>query len=340
MTWLRGASGRDLGHSVQMVRRRTFLAGSVASLALAGCGVTRGENAGARRLRMMIPNRPGGGYDLTGRAAVKVMEDEDITPRFEVFNVVGASGTVAMARLINEAGNDNLLQCMGLGVVGAVYTNKSDARVSLATPIARLIQEDEGVVVPADSPFKTIDDCVSAWKADVKGMTVGGGSSPGGPDHLFPMELARAVGIKPADVNYTPYDGGGEILAALLGSKLDMATTGLGEFAEQIKNGKVRVLATSGEKALEGTDAPALKEAGIDLTFTNWRGILAPPDISGERTAELIALLQKMHDSKAWQDVLVKREWTDAFITGDEFGTFLKEQDDRVATTLKELGLA
>lgn len=323
-----------------MLRRRSLLAGSLAGLVLAGCGVTRGENAGSRRLRMMIPNRPGGGYDLTGRAAVKVMEDEDITPRFEVFNVVGASGTVAMARLINEAGNDNLLQCMGLGVVGAVYTNKSEARVSKATPIARLIEEVEGVVVPADSPFTSIKDFVDKWSSDVKGVTVGGGSSPGGPDHLFPMELARAVGIKPADVNYTPYDGGGEILAALLGSKLDMATTGLGEFSEQIKQGKVRVLATSGEKAQEEVDAPALKDAGIDLTFTNWRGILAPPEISAERRSELIGLLQEMHDSTAWKDVLKEREWTDAFITGDEFGGFLKEQDDRVATTLKELGLA
>ncbi|MBK6885361.1 MAG: tripartite tricarboxylate transporter substrate binding protein [Tetrasphaera sp.] len=323
-----------------MVHRRAFLAGSLAGLTLAGCGVTRGENAGSRRLRMMIPNRPGGGYDLTGRTAVRVMEEEKITPRFEVFNVVGASGTVAMARLINEAGNDNLLQCMGLGVVGAVYTNKSDARVSIATPIARLIEEVEGVVVPADSPFKSIDDFVAAWKADVKGMTVGGGSSPGGPDHLFPMEVARAVGIKPADVNYTPYDGGGEILAALLGSKLDMATTGLGEFTEQIKQGKVRVLATSGEKAQKGAHAPALKDAAIALTFTNWRGILAPPEISTERRQELIDLLQQMHDSQGWKDVLAEREWTDAFVTGEEFGTFLKAQDERVATTLKELGLA
>ena len=153
------------------------------------------------------------------------------------------------------------------------------------------------------------------------------------------MELARAVGIKPADVNYTPYDGGGDLLAALLGSKIDMATTGLGEFTDQIAEGKIRVLAVSGEKPVAGVDAPTLQEAGIDLVFINWRGVLAPPGISAERKQQLIDLITQMHASQQWKDQLAKYDWTDAFLVGDEFGTFLKEQDQMVATTLDELGL-
>lgn len=309
-------------------------------LAAASCGVTREDNAGVGRLRMMIPNRPGGGYDLTGRAAVKVMEDSKLTGRFEVFNVLGASGTVAMARLLNERGNPDLLMTMGLGVVGAVYTNKSEATVSKMTPIARLIEEQEGVLVPADSPYRTIDDLVAAWKKDPGSITVGGGSSAGGPDHLFPMELARAVGIDAREVNYTPFDGGGDLLPALLGAKVDMATSGLGEYVEQIQAGKVRVLAVSGEKPVKDVKAPTLKESGIDLVFTNWRGILAPPDIPAQRRAELIELVTKMHADPAWKKTLADRDWTDAFVAGDEFGAFLKAQDERVATTLKELGLS
>ena len=58
---------------------------------LAGCGVTRGDDS--RDLLMIIPNSPGGGYDQTGRAAVQVMEDEDITGgSFTVDNVIGAGG--------------------------------------------------------------------------------------------------------------------------------------------------------------------------------------------------------------------------------------------------------
>ena len=103
----------------------------LAAMTVTACGVTRGEESvGLHRLRMMVPNSPGGGYDLTARTAVKIMEDTDITGRVEVFNVIGAGGTVAMARLMNEKGSDDLMMMMmtmmELSVVGATYTNGSD----------------------------------------------------------------------------------------------------------------------------------------------------------------------------------------------------------------------
>ena len=119
----------------KLLRGATALAVVLLAAAVAtGCGVTRGEDpSGLHRLRMMVPNSPGGGYDLTARTAVKIMEDDDITGRVEVFNVIGAGGTVAMARLMNEKGNGDLMMTMGLGVVGATYTNGSKARASDAT---------------------------------------------------------------------------------------------------------------------------------------------------------------------------------------------------------------
>ncbi|MGH3584381.1 MAG: tripartite tricarboxylate transporter substrate-binding protein, partial [Mycobacterium sp.] len=158
------------------VRSKTGLAVLlVVALLLTACGVTRGEQAnGLHRLRMMVPNSPGGGYDLTARTAVKIMEDTDITGRVEVFNVIGAGGTVAMARLMNEKGNGDLMMMMGLGVVGAVYTNGSSARASNATALAKMVEEQEGILVPANSPFKTVQDMVAAWKADPAKVTIGG----------------------------------------------------------------------------------------------------------------------------------------------------------------------
>ena len=316
------------------------LAAILAATLLAGCGVTRGDDpAGLHRLRMMVPNSPGGGYDLTARTAVKILEDEKITGRIEVFNVIGAGGTVAMARLMNERGNGDLMMMMGLGVVGATFTNGSKARASGATALARMVEEQEGILVPADSPFKTVGDFVAAWKADPTKVTVGGGSSPGGPDHLFPMETARAVGVDPTKVNFVSYDGGGDLLTALLGRKIAAGTSGLGEYIDQIEAGQVRVLAVSGTERVEGIDAPTLTEAGIDLTFTNWRGVLAPPGISEADRDAMVAVLEKLHDTQAWKDALVKNGWSDAFLTGPAFENFLTEQDHRVETTLTELGL-
>jgi putative tricarboxylic transport membrane protein len=328
------------GLTVRRTARAALAAALVAVLALTGCGVTRGDDGGEnRRLRMMIPNSPGGGYDQTGRAATRVMEGADLTGRFEVSNVIGASGTVAMQRLVNERGAEDLLMTMGLGVVGATYTNGSDARVSGATPIAQLIEEQEALLVPADSPFRTVEDLVAAWRADPGSVRIGGGSSPGGPDHLFPMQLADAVGVDPTEVNYIVYDGGGPLTTALLGAKIDVGTSGLGEFEGQIADGSLRVLAVSGEERLEGVDAPTLVESGIDLVFTNWRGVLAPPGIPDAVRDEHIALLEEMHGTPEWQEALETNGWVDAFRTGDDFQEFLVEQDERVAGTLDELGL-
>ena len=288
---------------------------------------------------MMVPNSPGGGYDLTARTAVKIMEDDDITGRIEVFNVIGAGGTVAMARLMNEKGNGNLMMMMGLGVVGATFTNGSQARASDATALAKMVEEQEGILVPGDSPFRTVQDFIAAWKADPAKITVGGGSSPGGPDHLFPMETARAVGVDPTKVNYVSYDGGGDLLTALLGNKIAAGTSGLGEYVDQIESGQVRVLAVSGSERVEGVDAPTLTEAGVDLTFTNWRGILAPPGISDEDRDAMIKVLEELHGTEAWKEALVKNGWSDAFMTGEPFERFLDEQDQRVETTLTDLGL-
>jgi putative tricarboxylic transport membrane protein len=313
---------------------------TLAALLVSACGVTRGEDTqGLHRLRMMVPNSPGGGYDLTARTAVKIMEDNDLTGRVEVFNVIGAGGTVAMARLMNEKGNGDLMMMMGLGVVGATYTNGSSSRASDATALAKMVEEQEGILVPADSPFKTVQDLVAAWKADPAKVTIGGGSSPGGPDHLFPMETARAAGVDPSAVNYVSYDGGGDLLTAMLGKKIAAGTTGLGEFVDQIEAGQVRVLAVSGDERVEGIDAPTLTEAGIDLTFTNWRGILAPPGISEDAKTAMVKVLEKLHGTDGWKEALVKNGWTDAFQTGAEFEQFLKDQDQRVSSTLTQLGL-
>ncbi|UFN45788.1 Bug family tripartite tricarboxylate transporter substrate binding protein [Nocardioides okcheonensis] len=330
-----------------MRRRRTTRAIATAvalgsALVLAtGCGVTRGDQS--RDLTMLIPNSPGGGYDQTGRAAVAVMDHGDITGgSFEVTNVIGAGGSVAMTRLMNAEGDERTMMTAGLGVVGSLYSFGAPYKLDDATPLAQLIEDQEGVLVPSDSPFETIDDLVAAWNDDPSSIVVGGGSSPGGPDHLFPMQLASAVGVEPRDVQYVPYDGGGPLTSALLGNKIDVGFSGVGEFTGQLSSGELRLLAVSGEERLTGEgigDAPTLTESGIDLVFTNWRGVFAPPGISEERRAELIAMLEEMHETPEWQQALEDNGWIDEFKTGDDFTQFLVEQDERVATTLEELDL-
>jgi putative tricarboxylic transport membrane protein len=327
--------------------RKLTLGAVAAGLVLTGCGTTAeggsasdsGNEGPVSGLRVMVPNSPGSGYDTTARAWAQVLEDEGLAESIEVFNLEGAGGTVGLQRLVNEKGNADLLMQMGLGVVGAQYSNKSEATLDQTTPIAKLIEEAEAIVVPADSPYKTLDDLVTAWKADPGNTPVGGASNPGGPDHLTPMLLAKEVGVTPSSVNYVAYDGGGELLAGILGGDVKFAATGIGEVSEPAAAGQVRILAVTSDKAVEGVDAPTLKDEGVDLTFTNWRGVVAAPGITEEETKRFVDMMTEMHDSDAWKKVLEDQGWTDAFVTGDEFSSYLTDESKRVQSVLSELGL-
>ncbi|GGM04803.1 Bug family tripartite tricarboxylate transporter substrate binding protein [Dactylosporangium sucinum] len=312
--------------------------------AMSACGANTGGSAAAGGrpvdgLRILVPNSPASGYDTTARTAAKVMQDAGLARDVAVFNVAGAGGTVGLRRVVDEQGDENLLMQMGLGVVGAVYTNRSKVTLTDTVPVARLIEEVEAVVVPKESPYNTLQDLVAAWKADPWKVPVGGASAPGGPDHLLPMLLAKAVGVAPKRVKFVSYGGGGELLTAVLANEVAFAATGIGEVAEQAKVGEVKILAVTGAKRVAGVDAPTLEEQGVDLVFANWRGLVATPGLSAAQRQRLVDLVTRMHDSAEWKVALATRGWTDAFMTGDEFAAFLTSENERVAKVLQELGL-
>jgi putative tricarboxylic transport membrane protein len=322
---------------------RGLFVAMVVSLVAAACGESGGGGGGADRqmtgLKILVGTAPGGGFDQTARAAAKAMEDARLARNVEVQNLPGAGNTIALQRLVNEKGNGKAMQQMGLGLVGGVYTNKSKATLDQTTPVARLTEEPEIVIVNKDSPYQSFDQLLAAWKADPGKLAVGGGSAPGGPDHLAPMLIAKEAGIDPKQVNFVSYDGGGELLAAVLGGQVAFGVTGPGETKDQIEAGQVRALAVTSAEPAQGLDVKTLKDQGVDLEFTNWRGWVAPPELSEEDKQTLIDLATNMHDSQQWKDALATNGWTDAFMVGDEYAAFLKAENQRVGEVLGELGL-
>ncbi|MDI6098910.1 tripartite tricarboxylate transporter substrate-binding protein [Actinoplanes sp. NEAU-A12] len=313
------------------MRRRTLLASPLAVLFGGGCA---GERDPA--LRLMVPNAPGSGYDITARTVATSL---DVSSGVEVFNLAGAGGMVGLRRLVYERGNGDLMMLMGLGLVGAQHTTGVSVTLDAVTPIARLIEEPEVVVVTHDAPLRTLDDLVRAWQADPAGLIVGGGSSPGGPDHLAAMLVAKAAGVTPRSARYAMHDGGGVLLAAVLSKRVAAAVSSLGEFAGQIDSGQLRVLATTGAERTTGIEAPTLREAGLDVVFANWRGLVAPPGLDDTQLRALGTTVSRLRDSTSWRQAMAGFRWTDAHLAGPEFGAFLHQQDTRVTQILEELGL-
>ena len=286
----------------------------------------------------MVPNAPGGGYDTTARVVAQVAEDEGLTGHIEVFNLEGASGVVGLARTAHEDGNAHLMMMMGLGVVGALFATESGVRLDQVTPIARLISEPEVVVVPRGSRFENLEELIRAWVARPGLIRVGGGSSAGGPDHLAAHLLADAVGIDSPQVRYRQYDGGGPLLAAMFAGRVDFAVSGVGEYVDHIANGEVTVLAVTSAERVDGLEAPTLRELGVPLEFTNWRGLVAPPGLTPRDERSLIDLVTRLHETDGWRNAERRYGWADGLLTGAEFGAFLHKESARVAAVLRDLG--
>jgi putative tricarboxylic transport membrane protein len=298
-----------------------------------------------KNLQIMAPASPGGGWDTTAREMATALGQGVTSQKVDVFNVPGAGGTVGLAELVNEhKGDDHFLMMMGLVMVGAIATNASPVSLESTTPIARLIAEYEVVVVPANSPYQTLADLVAAFQADPGSIAWGGGSA-GGTDHILVGLIAQAVGVDPTQINYIPFSGGGEALAAVLGGQVAAGVSGLGEWQQQIEAGELRALALStgavGGAATPTTGAaiPSLQSQGVDVALANWRGIVAPPDISDEARQCMIAMVDQMHGGEAWSQVLAQNGWQDFYQTGDEFGAYLEQERERVDGVLRDLGL-
>ncbi|HWO67090.1 MAG TPA: tripartite tricarboxylate transporter substrate binding protein, partial [Umezawaea sp.] len=265
------------------------------SLALAGCGGASTSSSVAK-LEIMAPADPGGGWDQTARAMQASITGAELVKSVQVSNVGGAGGTVGLQKLANEK-SEGYLMITGLVMVGAVETNGVDKRLEDATPIARLTAEDEVVVVPADSKYQKIDDLLADIAANGQGVSIAGGSA-GGTDHILAAMMLKAKGIEPAKLNYVPFSGGGESLAALLGNKVNAGISGVGEYAEQIKAGKLRALATSGPNEHPDLNAKTLKALGMAVELINWRGVVAPGGISVAAKDNLVKLVTEMHASE------------------------------------------
>ena len=288
-------------------------------------------------LRMMIPANPGGGWDQTGRNLAAAMQSAKLVSGVQFENKGGAAGIIGLAQFANSSkGDPNAVMIGGMVMVGGILLGKSQVNLTQVTPVARLTSEWEAIVVPASSGHKTMADLVKALRENPGKVSWGGGSA-GGTDHILVGLIAKAVGVDPAKINYVAFKGGGEASVAILGGHVTAGVSGIGEFAEQVKAGKMRALAQSAPAKVD--NIPSLKEQGIDVELGNWRGIFGAPGITRGQREALVRLVKSATETPAWKSTLDKMGWTSVFLGGDDYQKFLEEDTKRVASIIESLGL-
>ncbi|MDW9433866.1 Bug family tripartite tricarboxylate transporter substrate binding protein [Sinorhizobium meliloti] len=297
---------------------------------------------GAQELELTVtaPAGAGGGWDSASRSLQEVMTATGNAKSVQVVNVPGAGGTVGLAQFVGAAkGSSDQLLVAGITLVGASISNNSPVDLTQVTPIARLTGDPLVIVVPKDSPIRTIADLQATIKEDVA-KTIWVGGSAGGADHILAALVTQASGEDPSKINYVAYSGGGEALAAMLGGQATAGVSGYGEWQGQIESGDLRALAISYPDPIEGIEAKPLKAQGLDIELVNWRGVFAGPGVEGDDLEALKTAVDKTVKSPEWQAVLKARGWTDYYAPAEEFKTFIGSETERVRGILKSVGLA
>ncbi|TFZ08705.1 Bug family tripartite tricarboxylate transporter substrate binding protein [Ramlibacter humi] len=316
------------------MRRDEFLR---AVAALAAAGALPLSARAAANLKMMIPANPGGGWDTTGRALGKALQEAKAADSVTYENKGGAAGALGLAQFVNASkGDGNALMVMGAVMLGGIITGKPPVSLSQATPIARLTSEYNVFVLPANSPFKTMKDVVEQLKKDPGSVKWGGGSR-GSTEHIAAAMIAQKVGVDPAKINYVAFRGGGEATAAILGGNVTVGGSGFSEFAEYIKAGKMKPIAVTSPKRLN--DVPTLKEQGIDVEIGNWRGVYGAPNITDAQRKALTDLVLAALKTKSWQESLEKNDWTPAVLSGPAFDKFVDDEFASLRATMAKSGM-
>lgn len=320
--------------------KREFLACGVAGAAGAALPAWAQPKALFETINMFVPAAPGGGWDGTARAIERAAKAAGLVGAMQFENVGGAGGMVGLPRFVNQRkGQGNSLMVGGSVMVGAAIANKSPVTMRNVTPIARLTEEAGVVVVPASGKIKTWNELVAALKGNPKAVSVAGGSA-GGTDHLILGLMVKALGRNPREAAYVAFAGGGPANAAIIGGQVVAGISGYSEFEEQIKAGRMIPLATSGRTRIPGVNVPTMTELGMNLVMANWRGVFAPPGITNAQRDALINFISQVKDSAAWQQELVTRKWSDAFLTEIPFEREIRWDIERTEVVMKDLGLA
>lgn len=325
--------------------RRQFITYGIGGLVAAGAigtavtGSITSASSGSNirsSLTIMAPAAAGGGWDTVAREMQQAQRANGIVNNTQVINVPGAGGTIALENLGVLSGEVNNMMVGGTGQLAATIQYDSSTTYKDVSPLAVTVEEYDVIVIPSDSPYKTLADLMKAWSQNPGDVPWTGGGSF---DQLVVTEMAIAGGIKPADMIYVSSDGGGESTQALLNGTVAAAASGYPDSIGQIESGRFRALALVAKEPVEGIDIPTNVDQGYDVTLANWRILVAPGGITEEEKQELESIVLETIETPEWQEAVDRYNWNENLITGDELQQFIQDETERITALYEELGL-
>ncbi|HEX9016945.1 MAG TPA: tripartite tricarboxylate transporter substrate binding protein [Chloroflexota bacterium] len=291
-----------------------------------------------QNLSFIVHASAGGGSDIQARTMEKVIADNKLYPRnVAVENKVGGSGATAFAYVAGKKGDPYTW----LTATTSFFTTPARGQVPLDptkdfTMLARLSDDFFFIFVKTDSPFKTVQDVIDAAKKN-PGKVMWGGTNVGSDDHIFYSLFAKATGTQ---FNFIPSPGGGDVVTEVLGGHVDVASGNPGEVMNQVKAGKLRALASSGDQPLPNyKDVPTIKSLNINVVYQQTRMIAAPAGLAAGVRDYYAGMLKKMTGTAGWKDYISKNDQNEDWMEGATLDKYVVDQYASIKALITELGL-
>lgn len=319
--------------------RKTFSKIVLATAITLGAGMSHAAPM-LDSVHFLIPGGAGGGWDGTARGTGEALTKSGLAGKASYENMSGGGGGKAIGYLIENADSQSgTLMVNSTPIVIRSLTGRFPQSFRDLTMIAGTIGDYAAIVVSKDSPLQNFTDLVEAYKADPKSTAIGGGSVPGGMDHLVVAMAMQAAGEDPTKVKYIPYDAGGKAMASLLSGEIKALSTGFSEAVGMAQAGEARIIGFTGQERVDAVpDALTLTEQGFDVDFVNWRGFFAAPGLSDEKADAYRAAIAAMYDTPEWEEVRARNGWVNIHNSGEDFTAFLEKQEDVLKGLMKDLG--
>ncbi|MBY5986865.1 tripartite tricarboxylate transporter substrate binding protein [Roseovarius atlanticus] len=323
--------------TLEMTRRMAL----AAAAAVAFTGPTLADDTQVLdSVHFLIPGGAGGGWDSTARGTGEALTKSGLVGTASYENLSGGGGGKALNYLIENAeSNHDTLMVNSTPIIIRSLTGVFPQSFRDLTLVAGTIGDYAALVVHADSDIDTMEDLVTRFADDPNATAIGGGSVPGSMDHLVAAMTMEAAGQDPLQMKYIPYDAGGKAMAALLSGEIAALSTGFSEAVALAEAGEVKIIGVTSDERVPAYDsAPTMKEQGIDTTFVNWRGFFGAPGLPEEKLAQYQDALAKMYDTEEWETVRARNGWVNIHNSGDDFQTFLENQEKQIGDLMKKLG--
>ena len=291
------------------------------------------EQFPTRPVTAMVAWAPGGGADLVFRALAEVFPKYANGQPLVIENKGEAAGVPGIVDFMQNAAPDGY-RVMHWNIAHVIKTHWDDVPFTATAfvPVAKVVQANEYLNVKADAKWQTLQEFIADAKANPGQISLGNAGNGGG-NHLAAVLFEQTAGIQ---LKHIPFSGGGPSVTGLLTGDCQAAMNVAPEGIPQALAGQVRILAVFGDKRFtDFPNTPTGKEAGLNFTYDQWRGVVAPKGTSDATVLKLQNIFKQCVEDPVYIEKMKAMSAVASYADAKAFGDLVASEDKRLESVIK-----